>query len=444
MKSFLDAVKTRYPNGSYAGDEHGGGAGADGSGLPDGSAGAFRFATGIECSYPTIQGGKLRRDQLAECGHYERWREDFALVKDLGLRSLRYGLPLHRICQADGGFDWSFSDQALAELKRLEIEPILDLMHFGVPDHWGNFQNPDLPVLFADYCDRVAERYPWVRCFTPVNEIYVTARNSAKDGLWNEELKGDRSFVTAIKHIAAASILGTQAIAARRPDCIIIQSESAECMHQAAPTQSAQVTLSNKLRFLSLDLLYANAPDAEVMLYLLDNGMTREEYAWFMAGEPPGYQIMGTDYYGRNEKIMKPNGEVISAEDVYGWREITKEYYQRFKKPVFHTETNTFDPELAPQWLWKQWVNILAMRDDGVPVLGFTWYSLTDQIDWDSQLAEKNNRVIACGLFDLDRKPRKVAADFRMLVENFGRISLMPHAELFRVTDQPATLKVGV
>ena len=71
-----------------------------------------------------------------------------------------------------------------------------------------------------------------------------------------------------------------------------------------------------------------------------------------------------------------------------------------------HTETNVFDPEAARSWMWKQWINIVRMRDDGVPVLGFTWYSLTDQIDWDIQLAKKAGTVNACGLYDLDRKPR--------------------------------------
>ena len=46
-----------------------------------------------------------------------------------------------------------------------------------------------------------------------------------------------------------------------------------------------------------------------------------------------------------------------------------------------HTETNVFDAKDGPTWLWKQWVNILRMRKEGVPVLGFTWYSLIDQID---------------------------------------------------------------
>lgn len=320
------------------------------------------FATGIECSYPTIGNGTIRRDLLAETDHYARYKEDLGLVKELGLKVLRYNLPYYLIHKAPGKFDWEFADQAMAEIKRLGITPILDLMHFGVPDWIGNFQNPELPVHFAEYCGAVAKRYPWVRFYTPVNEIYVTARASAKDGIWNEQLKDDRAFITAMKHIAAASIMGNQQIARYRPDCIIVQSESAEYIHEMRAVESNEVRLTNKLRFLSLDLLYAHTIDAEVLLYCLDNGLTRKELEWFMAGEPPGYEIMGNDYYGRNERIIKPNGDWCSAEDVLGWYTMTRQYYERYRKPVFHTETNTFNVKDAECWLWKQWVNVQRIR----------------------------------------------------------------------------------
>jgi beta-glucosidase len=116
------------------------------------------FATGIENSIPTINNGKTRVDQMEVCGHYERWREDFDCVQDIGINFLRYGPPLHKTYLAPGKYDWEFADITLSELRRRDITPIIDLCHFGVPDWIGNFQNPDFPVLFARYAAAFAER----------------------------------------------------------------------------------------------------------------------------------------------------------------------------------------------------------------------------------------------------------------------------------------------
>jgi beta-glucosidase/6-phospho-beta-glucosidase/beta-galactosidase len=91
-----------------------------------------------------------------------------------------------------------------------------------------------------------------------------------------------------------------------------------------------------------------------------------------------------------------------------------------------HTETNVFDPAEAPRWLWKQWFNVLRMREHGVPVLGFTWYSLIDQIDWDVGLAEQRGTINRCGLYGLDRRPNPVALDFRELIAEYGDLEMMP------------------
>ena len=443
-KGFLEIIKEAFGTDNYLGDEHGGANGTTGQGLPTDYPGNFLFATGIECSYPTIEHGKVRRDMLDECGHYEHWKKDLLLVQEMGIKVLRYGLPYYKIHTAPGEFDWTFADQVMAEMQRLGITPILDLMHFGVPDWVGNYQNPELPIHFAAYADAVARRYPWVRYYTPINEIYVTAKMSAMDGVWNEQLRSLPAFVTALKHLVAASIMATHHIAAVRPDAIIVQSESAEYLHEARSSLTPEITIHNKLRFLALDLLYAHPPDADVCIWMMDNGLTREEYDWFMKGEPPGYQIMGNDYYGRNERIIKPDGGIVVAEDVMGWYNITSEYYHRYRKPVMHTETNTLDPNDAPNWLWKQWINILRMRKDGVPVLGFTWYSLIDQIDWNIGLERKEGTVNGCGLYNLNREPNPVAHDYRMLLEEFGQITIVPHGELFEITTRPARLKVEV
>jgi len=109
---------------------------------------AFMFATGIENSSPTIQNGRVRIDELEKCGHYKHWKTDFQLVKEMDIHFLRYGLPLHVTFLGSERYDWSFADDTFRELRRLEILPIADLCHFGVPDWIGNFQNPDFPQLF--------------------------------------------------------------------------------------------------------------------------------------------------------------------------------------------------------------------------------------------------------------------------------------------------------
>jgi len=432
----------------YTGSEFAGKPGSHGEGQPTGHPGNFMFATGIECSYPLVRGGpggdRVRRDQLRECGHYEHWEKDFDLVHGLGLKYLRYGLPYHLVNPAPGKYDWEFADEVMGRLKKLGIIPILDLLHFGLPDWLGDFQNPEFPAHFAVYAGEVARRYSWVRFYTPVNEIYVTARTSALDGLWNEGMRSQRAFITALKHAAAASCLACQAVVQQRPDAIFVQSESAEYLHDACATPRDDLRLHNKLSYLSLDLLYAKLPDAEVYRHVRDHGMTDAEFQWFMSCEPPGHHIIGNDYYGRNERIVLPDRSEIQAEDVLGWHELACRFYHRYHKPVMHTETNTFDAERNPSWLWKQWINVLHLRQSNVPVVGFTWYSLTDQIDWDTSLGEINGRVNAVGLYDLARNPRPVEAAYRQVIEQFGQITLVPHGEMFEFTTEPASLKVPV
>lgn len=62
------------------------------------------------------------------------------------------------------------------------------------------------------------------------------------------------------------------------------------------------------------------------------------------------------------------------------------------------------------------------MRNDGVPIIGFTWYSLTDQVDWDTALREDNGTVNPLGLFDLDRNIRPVGAAYRDLIQGWRTV----------------------
>jgi beta-glucosidase/6-phospho-beta-glucosidase/beta-galactosidase len=386
---------------------------------------AFIFATGIENSYPTIQNGRVRVDEMEKCGHYEKWRQDFECTAQLGIRFLRYGPPLYCTHLAPGRYDWSCADETFGELRARAITPIVDLCHFGVPDWIGNFQNPDFPRLFAEYARAFARRFPWVQLYTPVNEMYVCALFSGQLGWWNEQLASDATFVTALKHIVKANIMAMQAILEVRPDALFIQSESSEYFHAENPAAIKPAEIRNAQRFLSLDLNYGVRVNSEMYEYLTDNGLTRAEYHFFLENDLKHHCIMGNDYYATNEHRVAPDGATRPAGEVFGYCEITRQYYDRYLLPVMHTETNTWQGprgDEAVDWLWKEWANVLRLRNNGVPVVGFTWYSLTDQVDWETALRENRGTLNPLGLFDLDRNIRPVGAAYRQLIADWNAV----------------------
>ena len=383
------------------------------------------FATGVENSIPTIKGGRVRVDQMEACGHYKHWKTDFELVEDTGIRFLRYGPPIHTSFLGPGRYDWEFVDGTFHEMKRRDIVPIVDLCHFGVPDWIGNFQNPDFPELFEAYARAFAERFPWVQLYTPVNEMYICATFSAKYGWWNEELKSDHGFVTALKHIVKANVLAMQAILKVREDAIFIQSESSEYYHAENPAAIKPAEIQNSARFLSLDLNYGHRVDSEMYEYLMDNGMTREEYHFFLTHRLKQHCILGNDYYWTNEHRVAEDGSTAASGEIFGYSEITRQYYERYRLPLMHTETNLSEGpngDEAVNWLWKEWANVLRVRNVGIPVLGFTWYSLTDQVDWDTALREQNGRVNPLGLYDLDRNIRAVGRSYKKLIHDWHAV----------------------
>jgi beta-glucosidase/6-phospho-beta-glucosidase/beta-galactosidase len=83
----------------------------------------------------------------------------------------------------------------MAWLRESGVIVIADLCHFGVPDWIDGFRDPALPIHLAAYAREFAKRYPWVRHFTPVNEMFVAANFSSMVGWWNERATGTEAFV---------------------------------------------------------------------------------------------------------------------------------------------------------------------------------------------------------------------------------------------------------
>jgi beta-glucosidase len=374
----------------------------------------FFFATGIENSYPTLADG-ARVDQMAKCGHYSRWKEDFELVSELGLNALRYGPAYYLTHVAPDRFDWSSCDDPMEYLRTSGIEVIADLCHFGVPSWLGGFQDPAFPVLFGQYARAFARRYPWVRYFTPVNEIFICASFSAMLGWWNECEASDGSFVRAIRNLAMAHELAVEAILSERPDAIFVQSESIEDFQPSGKAAAHDADRLNAMKYLSLDLTLGRelAPGMAAMLHR--HGVTSNDLSFFREPRAVGQRWLGLDYYPTCEHRVASTGRRTTARRARGLESLAREYYDRYHIPLFHCETNRI-PRFAEQWLDEQWEATMKLRRSGIPVHGFTWYSLTDQIDWQHALRFERNDLHPVGLFDLNRTIRPVGVAYRELV----------------------------
>lgn len=384
---------------------------------------SFSFCTGIENSCPVVRGpdGARRRiDQMAASGHDRRWREDFRLVHELGIRCLRYGPAYHRTHLGPGRYDWDAADACFAELRRLGIVPIADLCHFGLPDWLGDFQNPDFPACFAEYAAAFARRYPWVWLYTPVNEMLVTAEYSALRGYWNEQLASDRAFVTALTHVVQANLRASEAIR-RACDAWFVQSETTRYYHPHDPDAAPWSGYLNERRFLSLDLNYGRMPCAQVVDYLLANGMSAATLAEFMRPALRQRCVMGTDYYEGSEQVVFADHGTRGS-NVLGYYGLTRQYHERYGLPIMHTETNQLQDLNAAFWLERQWANVLRLRQEAYPIIGFTWYSLTDQVDWDIDLREARGHVNENGLYDMERRIRRAGVVYRRIIADWSGV----------------------
>ena len=387
---------------------------------------SFIVATGIECSAPTIRGG-LRRDQLQLTGHWTRVEQDLDLVARMGITHLRYGVPFHIVAAEPGRFDWTWTDAAMAALRDRPIEPIVDLLHFAVPDDLAGIGDPRLVERFTAYVRAFVERYPWVRWYTPVNEPFITALFSAKHGWWNERTRTNRAFVAALSNTAMCAVDGSRIIRDARPDAVFLQSDACEVFRPADPTAIAMATHLTERSRLGFDLTYGHEVSARMRAWLLRFGMTAERLDWFAEHGTTDGAIVGLDYYHGNERVVTAGGRELTGVRE-GFDVLARTYHERYGVPVMLAETNR-TAELAVPWLTDVWNETVALADSGVPVAGFCWYSLTDQVDWDTCMREANDRVNSLGLVDLDRERRPVSWLYEALARetaSTGRADAIP------------------
>jgi beta-glucosidase len=374
----------------------------------------FIWATGIENTFvPQTRAGMRSLDEYELTQHYTFWRSDFDLVADTGVQALRWGIPWYRVQPKPKLWDWQWIDEALDYLVNVKgITPILDLMHYGTPLWLENsFINASYPQRVAEYAAAVAERYQsLVKIYTPLNEPTINAHQAGRLGQWPPYLHGEDGYYKVLAALARGMVLTTQALLAVQPEAKTVQVEAVGYRWSKDPRLAHRVAAENAAQFLAFDLSTGRV-DADHILYsyLLEHGVTEHDLEWFRRNAVR-YDVLGANFYPWSYSPMAERGQKIRflrhLTPGAALGQVLRYVYDHCQMPIMVTETSSH-LDVAGRQLWMDTTidAVRALRREGMPLVGYTWFPMFSLYRWDCRLSTRplDGYLMHLGLYELER-----------------------------------------
>ncbi len=390
---------------------------------------------GVECTIARV--GDRWRDECAETGHDAR-PGDIDRIADLGIRTVRYPILWETVApERPDRFDFGWTDERMAMLKARGIDVIGGLLHHGSGPHYTSLLDPDLPAKFADFAAAAAERYPWVRRWTPVNEPLTTARFSGLYGHWYPHRRDYPSFLRALMIETEATRRAMAAIRAVLPGAELVQTEDLGKTFSTASLR-AQARHENERRWLSLDLLCGRVtPRHPFYRFMREAGIAADALEPLEDGSARP-DMIGINHYLTSERFLDHRLDLYPGEPVGGnGRERyvdaeavrvrrlqldtgiaprLREAWARYAIPLAVTEVHhgcTRDEQL--RWFAEVWRSCRQLRGEGMDLRAVTLWSMFGNVDWRSLLT-RDDGVYDVGAFDArpeEPRPTVIAAAAR-------------------------------
>jgi beta-glucosidase/6-phospho-beta-glucosidase/beta-galactosidase len=371
----------------------------------------FRWATGIEGSCIP----HLGIDEYHWTRHDKHWREDFQRVsKELGCRWLRYSLCWHLIESSPGVYDWTWADERINYARELGINLILDLVHFGVPTWLPDaFGDIEFPVALERFSREFGRRYSGVvRSVCPINEPLITALFSGDVGLWPPHGRGLQSYMNVLSRVSQGLCRSVRALRETMSSVEIVLCDALEFAFAEPNCESwirEDLVMRNGRRHVVLDLVTGRI-DQEHKLrpWLRQHGFSEPDLNWFLRNAVE-IDVLGIDYYAHSEMELYPCGDHHRQRvpaTLAGLYKTVRDYWERYRLPMMITETNGYgDDTKRREWLQFTVNDVRRLRAEGVPVIGYTWWPLTDHLDWDGAMLHHIGRIHHVGIYRLERQP---------------------------------------
>jgi beta-glucosidase/6-phospho-beta-glucosidase/beta-galactosidase len=395
---------------------------------------AFHWLAGIEDTFITAPSPKTGRtlDEYALTQHYDRWREDLDLFAELGVRSVRYGIPWHRINPAPGRWDFAPADEPLERLLELGIQPVVDLVHYGLPGWIDDaYLHADFPSLMAEYAGRIAERYQGRICtYTPLNEPRVTAWYCGKLGWWPPFKRGWSGFVRVMLALCRGIVRSVEAMRAADRESVHAHVDATDLYAAASADLEAEARHRQELVFLALDLITGRVERGHPLFeWLLARGATESELAWFQE-RCIALDMVGINLYPMfSAKRLLRSGGGLRIRMAYASAAIVEQlarlYWTRYRCPLFISETAS-EGSVARRaaWLEASVAATARARAEGIPLIGYTWWPLFALVTWAYREGRKgpDEYLKQMGLWDLRPGPGGLERVRTQLVDRYREL----------------------
>jgi beta-glucosidase/6-phospho-beta-glucosidase/beta-galactosidase len=330
------------------------------------------WMAGYECTDQLNHYGH-RVDLLTLTGHIDQIYQDYALLADLNISTVREGIRWSKVEQRPYEYDFSAVELMITAGKAQGIQQIWDICHFGFPDDLSPL-HPHFSRRFVALCEAFVRFY---RHVSPKGLLIVTPINEVGFISW---LGGDQASTSPycrgmgwdVKYsLIKAYIQGIKAMKAIDPEVLILSTEPIVNIVpplNASPAECLVANEQHEIQYQALDML---------------TGRICPE----LGGQPGLIDYMGFNFYYNNQWISNLFDFLpwANLEPDPRWRGLSSlllEAYQRYGQPLVLAETS-HSGEHRPNWLELITKECIKAIEFGVPLHGICLYPIIDRPDWD-------------------------------------------------------------
>lgn len=330
------------------------------------------------------------------CRHYELYEQDFDLVKELNHNAHRFSVEWARIEPEEGRFSEKaikhYVDVILA-LKRRGIEPVVTLHHFTNPQWFsqsGGWEDDRAAERFARYTDVVVKALaPHVRYWITINEPTILISHAYMFGVWPPQVQSIPRAWRVHDRMIDAHIASYRKIHDIYRTAGLTAPMAGIAQHMMAVVPCSD-SWRNRLAVWLRDFFF----NFEIL-----NKLARERAMDFIGFNYYSRNLVDMTRWGLGDLFSEVCGEGHDAckKNFLGWDIYPSGLNQvllklkRYNVPVMITENGICTEDDGQRWefITDHLRSVHAAIGQGVPVIGYLYWSLLDNFEWDKGFAPR-------------------------------------------------------